>query len=173
MGTTTAATMNLNLETYSKNGGKAKLKEKEILEEIHEMPSIWAENTGQGNYSERTKAMEELGGWQTQVQIDLGPAHRPHNERLTPFLDGYNPEHAVGIEHERKEQMRARWHLMKMQAAHERDQTLDIDIGVLIYPTDRDPSLRRTRRELEGPFFNEHFPIHLPIYAIEYAVEDS
>jgi len=28
---------------------------------------------------------------------------------------------------------------MKMQAAHERDETLDIDIGVLIFPTDEDP----------------------------------
>lgn len=43
-----------------------------------------------------------------------------------------------------------------------------MEVGVLIFPTDRDPSLRRTRRELEGPFFNEHFPIHLPVYAIEY-----
>lgn len=103
------------------------------------------------------------------VQIDLGPDHRSHHERLTPFLDVYHPDQNVAIEHERKEQMRARWHLMKMQAAHERAGTLDIDVGVLIFPTERDPSLRRTRRELEGPFFTKHFPIHMPVYVIEYA----
>lgn len=30
------------------------------------------------------------------------------------------------------------------------------------------PSLRRTRRELEGTFLTEHFPIHIPVYTIEY-----
>lgn len=60
------------------------------------------------------------------MQIDLGPDHLDHNERLTPFLDAYHPEHNVAVEHEKKEQMRARWHLMKIQAADERDQTLKI-----------------------------------------------
>jgi len=58
---------------------------------------------------------------------------------------------------------------MKMQAAHERYDAKEIDVGVLIFPTDEDPSLRRTRRELEGPFFSRHFPIHLPTYVIEYS----
>lgn len=160
--------MDIERETYSRNGGKEVLDGKGVLDEIHEIPSIWATYPGQRQYSERSEALEALGGWKTQVQIDLGPEGRPHHERLTPFLDAYHPAHQVAIEHERKEQMRARWHLMKMQSAHEREETLDIDVGVLLFPTDRDPSLRRTRRELEGPFFNEHFPIHLPVYAIEY-----
>ena len=55
-----------------------------------------------------------------------------------------------------------------MQAANERHATKPVDVGVLLFPTDRDPSLRRTRRELEGPFFSEYFHIHLPVYAVEY-----
>ncbi|MFB6210409.1 MAG: hypothetical protein ABEI76_02620 [Halobacteriales archaeon] len=157
------------LETYSRNGGEELLKQKGVVDDIHEIPSIWTEHAGQSNYSERSTALDRLGGWETEVQIDLGPDEWPHNERLTPFLDVYHPNWYVAVEHERKEQMRARWHLMKMQAAHERDETLDIDVGVLIFPTDEDPSLRRTRRELEGPFFTDHFPIHLPVYAVEYA----
>lgn len=98
----------------------------------------------------------------------LGPPESAHHERLTPFLDAYHPDHNVAVEHERKEQMRARWHLMKTQAAHERHTTLTIDVTVLVFPTDRDPSLRRTRREPDGPFFTEYFPIHIPVYAIEY-----
>lgn len=159
------------LETYSHNGGKEILEQKGILDEVHEIPSVWSAHAGSHNYSERSNALAELGGWKTEVQIDLGPNHRSHNERLTPFLDVYHPGHQVAVEHEKKEQMRARWHLMKMQAAHERTETLDIDVGVLVFPTDQDPSLRRTRRELEGPFFTEHFPIHLPIYTIEYFPE--
>lgn len=159
----------VDLETYSRNDGEAILEQKGIKDEIHEMPSIWAEYAGQYNYSARSEALDELGNWETQVQIDLGPGHRDHHERLTPFLDSFHTSHQVAVEHEKKEQMRARWHLMKMQAANERDGTVDIDVGVLIFPTDQDPSLRRTRRELEGPFFTEHFPIHLPVYAIEYS----
>jgi hypothetical protein len=158
----------VEIETYSHNGARGVLEQKDILNEIHEMPSIWSEHPHQRDYSERSTALDELGGWQTEVQIDLGPDHSSHNERLTPFLDAYHPKHNVAVEHERKEQMRARWHLMKIQAAHEREQTLPIDVAVLIFPTDQDPSLRRTRRELKGPFFNEHFPIHIPAYAIEY-----
>lgn len=158
---------------YSHNGAKEILQEKKVLSEIHRMPSIWGCFPGQRNYSDLSEAMENLGGWQTEVQIDLGPDESPHHERLTPFLDVYHPEHRVAIEHERKEQMRARWHLMKIQAAHERENTLPIDVAVLIFPTDRDPSLRRTRRELQGPFFTDHFPIHLPVYAIEYSIEPS
>lgn len=163
----------VRIESYSHNHGENILREKGLLREIHQMPEIWAKYPGQAQYSQLSEALEQLGGWSTEVQVDLGPEDRSHNERLTPFLDAYHPDHRVAIEHEKKEQMRARWHLMKMQAAHERDQTLGIDIGVLIYPTNRDPSLRRTRRELEGPFFSEYFPIHLPIYAIEYFEEED
>ncbi|RLM83666.1 hypothetical protein D3D02_17195 [Halobellus sp. Atlit-38R] len=158
-------------ETYSRNGGEARLREKGVLEDVLEIPAIWEAHPGQSNYAARSETLLELGGWETQVQIDLGPAHREHYERLTPFLDVYHPEYNVAIEHEKKEQMRARWHLMKMQAAHERADTLDIDVAVLIFPTDQDPSLRRTRRELEGPFFTEHFPIQIPVFAIEYSDE--
>jgi hypothetical protein len=158
-------------ETYSHNGGREALESKGALDDVLKMPSIWTEYPYQRDYSERTSAMSELGGWETQVQIDLGPDQRPHNERLTPFLDAYHPDHAIAVEHEKKEQMRARWHLMKIQAAQEREQTKDVDVAVLLFPTDQDPSLRRTRRELSGPFFNTHFPIHIPVFALEYGKE--
>lgn len=157
------------LETYSHNSGRAVLEEKGILDEVHGMPDLWAKYPRQSDYSDLSAALEGLGGWQTEVQIDLGPDDSAHYEKLTPFLDAYHPGHHVAVEHEKKEQMRARWHLMKIQAAHERPSTRQIDVAVLIFPTDRDPSLRRTRRELEGPFFTEHFPIHIPVYAIEYS----
>lgn len=46
-----------------------------------------------------------------------------------------------------------------------------VDVGVLIVPTDRDPSLRRTRREVTGPLFSRYFPLGLPLYVIEYDPE--
>lgn len=132
------------------------------------MPDIWSEYSKQREYSELSEALYELGEWNSEIQIDLGPDDAAHHEKLTPFLDAYHPEYHVAVEHEAKEQMRARWHLMKIQAATERASCLPIDVAVLLFPTNEDPSLRRTRRELEGPFFSDHFPIHIPIYAIEY-----
>lgn len=158
----------MQIETYSANGAEQILVEKGIRDQIHEMLEVWHRYSGQHQYTEKSEALADLGGWETEVQIDLGPEDSPHSERLTPFLDAYHPEHKVAVEHEKKEQMRARWHLMKTQAANERSQARDIDVTVLLFPTDQDPSLRRTRRELEGPFFQEHFPIHVPVYAVEY-----
>lgn len=156
------------LDTFSYKGGKDILEQKGILNEVHEIPSIWAKYPGQRHYTERSNQLDSLGGWETEVQVDLGPTESSHHERLTPFLDCYHANENVAVEHEKKEQMRARWHLMKMQAASERYETLDIDVAVLIFPAEKDPSLRRTKRELQGPFFTEHFPIHIPVYAIEY-----
>lgn len=161
----------MELETYSHNDGRKLLEQKGVLDDIHKIPSIWTEHGGQHDYTERSNALNELGGWKTEVQIDLGPEDRTHDKRLTPFLDVYHPEYHVAIEHEKKEHMRARWHLMKTQAAHERDQALDIDVTVLIFRKDKNPSLQRLRRELNGPFFTEHFPIHLPVYTVEYTPE--
>lgn len=158
----------MELQTYSHKGAEGLLEEKGILEEIHELPRVWIEHSGRYKHDERVAAASDVGDWVLNEQIDLGPAGAPHNERLTPFLDAYSYAHSVGVEHEKKEQMRARWHMMKMQAGANEPTTLDIDVGVMLYPTDQDPSLRRTRRELEGPFFSEHFPITLPIYAVEY-----
>ena len=159
------------LEAYSANGGRELLEEKGVLGELRELPRFWAEYPSQYDYDDRKAALADFGGWRTEVQIDLGPADAGHHERLTPFLDAYHDHWQVAIEHEKKEQMRARWHLLKMQAAAERETTLDIDVAVLMYPTDRDTSLRRTRRELEGPFFNDHFPIEISVCVIEYEAE--
>jgi hypothetical protein len=59
---------------------------------------------------------------------------------------------------------------MKMQAAHER-KAQEHDVGVLIFPTDQDLSIQRTRRELERPFSIEDFPIYLPVNAVEYSAQ--
>jgi hypothetical protein len=163
----------IEFEEYSRNNGKRLLEEKGILESVREIPSIWSEYPYQRDYADRSSVLVDLGGWETEVQIDLGPSESPHAERLTPMLDVYHHDHNVAVEHEKKEQMRARWHLMKMQAASERTETLDIDVGVMLYPSGQAPSLGRTRREFEGPFFNRHFRSHLPVYVLEYSVVDE
>jgi hypothetical protein len=163
----------IEFEEYSRNDGKRVLEEKGLLESVREIPLVWCEYPSQSDYTDRSSALADLGGWETEVQIDLGPSDSPHVDRLTPMLDVYHPDHHVAVEHEKKEQMRARWHLMKMQAASERTEALDIDVAVMLYPTGQDASLDRTRRELEGPFFNRHFRIHLPVYVLEYSVVDA
>lgn len=49
----------VRLETYSRNGGKAILEEKDIIDEVHEIPTIWATHAGQYNHAERSNALDE------------------------------------------------------------------------------------------------------------------
>jgi len=80
-----------------------------------------------------------------------------------PKYDAYKDQ--VAIEHEKKEQMRARWHMMKMEVGFREGE---VDVGVMIIPSGEDPSLKRTKYELEKGVFAHHFPLEVPIFVIEY-----
>ena len=143
----------MKVESYSHNDGKSVLAEKGLLNDVRQMPEVWADHPEQKQHSARTAALSELGGWETEVPIDMGPASEPYHERLTPLFDAYHRSGHVAVEHEKKEQMRARWHMQKMEVGHRDPETLPVDVGVMVYPAGEDASLRRTRRELTGPFF--------------------
>jgi hypothetical protein len=117
------------METFSHNEAEAELASKGRLDEIKRMPRIWSAQLGQANYDDRTQALADLGGWETEKQIEIGPDDRPHNERLTPFFDCYHEDARIAVEHERKEQMRARWHLMKMEVGYRNPRTPPVDVG--------------------------------------------
>lgn len=78
------------------------------------MPNIWLQYSGQASYSKRQQAWVTPVAGKTKRRLTWGQPIAPHHERLTPFVDSYHDEHLVAVEHGSKEQMRARWHLMKM-----------------------------------------------------------
>jgi hypothetical protein len=154
-----------------------RLREKGLLDEIQWLPEIWARD---GLKKEgKIDLLRENGAenWiledeKLEIQMDLGPKELPRKKRLTPQFDAYNRDARIVVEHEDIEQMRARWHLLKMDIAYRNSELLPVDIAVLLMESSEgNPTLDRTHRELHGPVFNEYLPLKVPVYALEYSTE--
>lgn len=148
-------------QVTSVNGGLSKLKNKGFSDEIKMLCDALAET------SENPETVLDEFGWITEYVVSIG-GNRPR-------FDGY--KNGVGIEHEAREQMNVRSHLLWMEAAYQQQESdggLDslatgIDVGVFIIPTDtRGAKLDRTKRELGDVIFTQHFPIECPIVLVEY-----
>lgn len=101
-------------------------------------------------------------GWKTEEIIEIKAPERNLNRRYDFFKNG------AALSHEKIEQMRARWHLMKMEIGFRKGK---VDVGVLIFPEGEDCSLQRAKRELNSDLWNKYFPIEVPIHVIEYSEE--
>lgn len=98
---------------------------------------------------------EAFTGWETEYEVIVGK-NRP---RLDAYKDG------VGIEHEAREQMNMRSHLLFADAMFQQG---DIEVLVAIIPTGNNASKRRTANELRDAIFTEHHPLDVPVLVIEY-----
>lgn len=98
---------------------------------------------------------EAFTGWETEYEVTVGK-NRP---RLDAYKDG------VGIEHEAREQMNMRSHLLFADAMFQQG---DIEVLVVIIPAGNDASKRRTANELHDDIFTEHHPLDVPVLVIEY-----
>jgi len=138
------------LEEYSYKGGKEILKKKNLLDECRKLTKIW----------EDSEQMKELG-WDDEhkFRIDKKKLSRP--KRFDYYKDG------VALEHEQKQQMDARWHLMKMDIGYQKNE---LDVGVFLFPKipRNDANLDRMKKELESKLYQKYFPIEVPIFVIQY-----
>lgn len=151
-------------QVESVNGGLSKLESKELDDEIESLCDSLAETT------DSPEAVLDEFDWITEYVISIGDNR--------PRFDGYKDK--VGIEHEAREQMNVRSHLLWMEAANQQeknDHKLDsfatgIELGVFIIPRGTDgASVDRTKRELEDDIFSKYFSIECPIVLIEYSTE--
>jgi hypothetical protein len=133
----------------SVNGGRRVISEKGLLNEVSEMCDSWRNRDGGPN-----KVLEEFG-WDTEYTFAIG-GNRPR-------FDGFKQR--VGLEHETREQMNIRSHLLWTEAGFQADV---IDAGVFVIPSGNDGSVGRTYRELNDEIFAKHFPIECPLLLAEY-----
>lgn len=144
----------------SVNDGLSIIQEKGLSQETQNLCEELAEES-----NELTSTLEEFG-WTTEYTIRIG--------KNRPRFDGF--KESVGLEHESREQMNVRSHLLWMEAAYQREKSdtgleslsRGIEAGIFIIPADNDASVERTKRELGDKIFTKYFPIECPIVLIEY-----
>jgi hypothetical protein len=79
---------------------------------------------------------------------------------------------SVLVEHESGEQMRANWHLMKMEAAYRDSNVFSMgrtaEVGVLLIPSYVNfPTLDRTENDVQA-FLKQYFDFSIPLFVWEY-----
>ena len=149
------------IQVASVNGGLPKLEDQKISDEIETLCKTLATTQ---------KSPEAILGefnWITEYVVGIGENR--------PRFDGF--KQGIGLEHEAREQMNVRSHLLWMEAAYQKGKSEDgaetfytgIDMGIFIIPTEtRGASVDRTKSELKDEIFTRHFPIECPIVLIEY-----
>ena len=157
-------------QTWSFRGGRSILKEKGLLEELPTIAEAYIEyGGGNQNLSNRRQLIDPVG-WEQEVSVRF-EAPNTHGEisRRAGF-DAYKS--GVVLEHERGEQMRANWHLMKMEAAYRDPRGFSGDqppeAGVLLIPEHVSfPTLDRTRNDVRAVLAN-YFGFSIPLFVWEY-----
>lgn len=133
----------------SVNAGQEILQEKGLLDELRDLCAAWSSYDGPPN-----NVLRQFD-WETEYSFPIG--------RNRPRFDGFKDR--VGLEHETREQMNIRSHILWMEAGFQTDV---IDTGVFVIPRGSYGSVRRTENELHDDIFTEHFPIDCPLVLLEY-----
>lgn len=97
----------------SVTSGRGILHQKDLLDEVEEMYESWRDREGGPN-----KVLAEFD-WETEYGFSIG--------KNRPRFDGF--EKRVGLEHETREQMNIRSHLLWAETGFQRDA---IDAGVFL-----------------------------------------
>ena len=137
------------LTSKSYEEAESVVEERAMTVEIEKLVAEFAET------DEKPARVLERHGWETEETVAVG-ANKPR-------FDGV--KNRIGLEHERREQMNVRSHLLWTEAALRKNV---IDAAVFIIPAGNKASIDRTFRELNDEIFTRFFPITCPILLIQY-----
>ena len=163
----------LSKDTWSFRGGRDILTRKGVLEELAEIAAAYKEHGGGNqNMAARGKLLDPLD-WKQEVSVKFEAKDGRSNASRRGSFDAYKD--GVLVEHEKGEQMRANWHLMKMEAAYrdssESKEKLKVDAGVLLMPSSVNfPTLGRTKNDVQA-FLANYFDFSLPLFVWQYPSE--
>lgn len=144
-----------------------------LLDELPMIAQAYLEYGGGNQYlADRRELLDPLD-WEQEVTITFtapgGPDPLSRRASFNAYKDG------ILVEHESGEQMRANWHLMKMEAAY-RDprgfsDAKEVDAGVLLIPADVNfPTLERTITDVQA-FLANYFGFSVPLFVWQYPVQ--
>lgn len=156
--------------TWSYRGGEEILAEKGLLDELPTVAKAFDEHGG-GNrtLSERRNLLEPMG-WEQEVSVRFEAPNTDGAVSRRTDLDAFKD--GIALEHERGEQMRANWHLLKMEAAYRDPRGFaddrSVEAGVLLIPEHVSyPTLGRTRNDVQAVLAN-YFGFSMPLFVWQY-----
>jgi hypothetical protein len=160
-------------DTWSFNGGRDIVEDKGLKEELPAIAEAYIDHGGGNqNLSERRELLAPLD-WEQEVSVKFETTTDYDVISRRASFDAY--KNGVVVEHESGEQMRANWHLMKMEIAH-RDPTVfpagcTADAGVLLIPSYVNfPTLGRTENDVQA-VLEQYFDFSIPLFVWEYPTE--
>ena len=160
-------------DTWSFNGGRDIVEDKGLKEELPAIAEAYIDHGGGNqNLSGRRELLAPLD-WEQEVSVKFETTTDDDVISRRASFDAY--KNGVVVEHESGEQMRANWHLMKMEIAH-RDPTVfpagrTADAGVLLIPSYVNfPTLGRTENDVQA-VLEQYFDFSIPLFVWEYPTE--
>ncbi|MEA1930855.1 MAG: hypothetical protein U9O06_04830 [Euryarchaeota archaeon] len=160
-------------DTWSFRGGREILEKKGLLNELPEIAAAYKEHGGGNqNMTARGKRLDPLD-WQQEISIKYELRDMVDGPSRRGSFDAY--KNGVLVEHEKGEQMRANWHLMKMEAAYRDSMGFSgdeyVDAGALLIPSYVNfPTLGRTENDVRA-FLANYFDFSIPLFVWEYPSE--
>lgn len=160
--------------TWSFREGRAIIEQKGLLDDLPDIARAFdAHGGGNQNYSARADELDPLG-WEQEVSARFEALTADGSASRRVSFDAYKD--GVLLEHERGEQMRANWHLLKMEAAHRDPRGFDdgrhADAAVLLIPDYVNfPTLERTENDVQAVLAN-YFGFSIPLLVWQYPTED-
>ena len=125
-------------QASSINDGQEIVQMKGLLDELHDLCAAWSSYAGPPNDVLRRF------DWETEYGFAIGENR--------PRFDGFKDR--VGLEHETREQMNIRSHILWMEAGFQTDV---IDAGVFVIPRGGHGSVHRTRQVSQGAFLPREY----------------
>jgi hypothetical protein len=160
-------------DTWSFNGGGEIVERKGLKEELPAIAEAYIEYGGGNQYlSDRRELLNPLG-WEQEVSVTFETTTDYDVVSRRASFDAY--KNGVVVEHERGEQMRANWHLMKMEIAHRDSDVFSMgraaNAGVLLIPSYVNfPTLGRTENDVQA-VLEQYFDFSIPLFVWEYPTE--
>lgn len=160
-------------DTWSYNGGRDIVEGKGLREELPAIAEAYIDHGGGNQYlSERRELLDPLN-WEQEVSVKFETTTDYDIVSRRASFDAYKD--GVVVEHESGEQMRANWHLMKMEIAHRDSEVFSMGrsahAGVLLIPSHVNfPTLGRTENDVQA-VLEQYFDFSIPLFVWEYPTE--
>lgn len=160
-------------DTWSFKSGREVVEAKGLKEELPAIAEAYIEHGGGNqNLSERRELLRPLK-WEQEISVKFETTTDYDLVSRRASFDAYKDR--VVVEHESGEQMRANWHLMKMEAAHRDPDSFSMqrtaDAGVLLIPSYVNfPTLGRTENDVQA-VLEQYFGFSIPLFVWEYPTE--